>query len=180
MKGIVFTGFLELVEDKFGIKTVQDIIDACELKTNGVYTSVGTYDHKEMFQMVGKLSEIKNIPIPNLLQMYGTFFFSVLSHSYPKFMDKNDLFTFLESIDGYIHAEVLKLYPEAELPRFTSESINESEMKLIYESSRKMSDFAIGLINGAANYYKQGINVEIIKFEEEGEKVVLKITHIDA
>jgi hypothetical protein len=180
MKGIVFTEFLELVEDKFGIKTVQDIIDACELKTNGVYTSVGTYDHKEMFQMVGKLSEIKNIPVPDLLQMYGTFFFSVLSDSYPKFMDKNDLFSFLESIDGYIHPEVLKLYPEAELPRFTSEHINDSEIKLIYESSRKMSDFAIGLINGAAEYYKQDINVEILKIEEEGKTVVLKITHIVA
>ncbi len=179
MKGIVFTEFLELVEDKFGIKTVQDIIDTCELETNGVYTSVGTYDHKEMVQMIGKLSEIKNIAIPDLLQAYGVFFFNVLSRSYPKFMDKNNLFSFLESIDGYIHPEVLKLYPEAKLPRFTSESINASEMKLIYESSRKMSDFAIGLIKGAADYYKVVINVKILDIKKQGEEVVLKITNID-
>jgi hypothetical protein len=179
MKGIVFTEFLELVESKFGIKTVQDIIDTCELKTNGVYTSVGTYDHKEMFQMVGKLSEIKSIPVPDLLQYYGTFFFSVLSKSYPKFMDKNDLFTFLESIDGYIHPEVLKLYPEAELPKFTSENVSETEMKLIYKSSRKMSDFAVGLIKGAGEYYKVKIAVDILNVRDKGKTVVLKISNLE-
>ncbi len=180
MKGIVFTEFLELVETKFGIKTVQDIIDACDLKTNGVYTSVGTYDHKEMFQMVGKLSEIQNIPVADLLQTYGTFFFSVLSTSYPKFMTKNNLFSFLESIDGYIHPEVLKLYPEAELPRFSSEKINDSEMQLVYESSRKMSDFAIGLIKGAATYYNTAADVEVVKSEADGTKVIIQISCIDA
>lgn len=180
MKGIVFTEFLDLVETKFGIETVQEIIDKCDLKTEGVYTSVGTYDHKEMFQMVGKLSEIKKIPVKDLLQSYGTFFFSVLSSSYPKFMEKNTLFSFLESIDGYIHPEVLKLYPDAELPKFTSNTINDSEMNLIYESSRKMSDFAIGLIKGAALHYKMEINIDVLKIEEDGKKVVLKIAEIDA
>jgi hypothetical protein len=178
MKGIVFTEFLELVETQVGLKTVQDIIDACELKTEGVYTAVGTYDHKEMFQMVGKLSEIKEIPVPELLQTYGTFFFGVLSTSYPKFMDKNNLFSFLESIDGYIHPEVLKLYPEAELPRFSSEIISDTEMQLVYESSRKMSDFAIGLIKGAAAYYKSPIGVAVLNSENEGENVILKISNI--
>ncbi len=180
MKGIVFTEFLDLVETKFGIQTVQEIIDTCNLKTGGVYTSVGTYDHKEMFEMVGKLSEIKNIPVKDLLQSYGTFFFNVLSSSYPKFMEKNTLFSFLESIDGYIHPEVLKLYPDAELPKFTSQHITNSEMNLIYESSRKMSDFAVGLIMGASIYYKSNINVEKLKVENEGKKVVLKISEIDA
>jgi hypothetical protein len=180
MKGILFTEFLELVEIKYGLKTVQEIIDTCDLKTQGAYTSVGTYDHKEMFQMVGKLSEIKNIAVKDLLQSYGSFFFSVLSKSYPKFMQKNDLFSFLESIDDYIHPEVLKFYPDAQLPKFTAQSISESEMNLIYESSRKMSDFAIGLINGAALYFKTGIKVDILNIEKEGEKVVLKISNVDA
>lgn len=180
MKGIVFTEFLELVETKFGIKTVQDIIDTCNLKTGGVYTSVGTYDHKEMFQMVGKLSELKDIPVPELLQIYGAFFFQVLSKSYPQFMDKSDLFTFLESIDRYIHPEVLKLYPDAELPKFTATQTSTNEMSLIYESSRKMSDFAIGLIKGAAEYYNRRIKIDAEKIENEGKKVILKITHLDS
>ena len=42
MKGIVFTEFLEMVEDQSG----------------GAYTSVGTYDHNEIFRLVNCLSEV--------------------------------------------------------------------------------------------------------------------------
>ena len=109
MKGIVFTEFLELVEDKFGLGVVQRVIDECELDTDGVYTSVGTYSHKDMFKMVGKLSEIKGIPNPELLNIYGEYFFNTLSKDYPQFMEKSNLFGFLDSIEKYIHPEVLKL-----------------------------------------------------------------------
>jgi len=175
MKGIVFTEFLELVEDKFGIETVQSIIDQCDLSTDGIYTSVGTYDHKDIFMMVGKLSELKGIPIPDLLQIYGKYFFTILSSSYPQFMKKKDLFSFLDSIDNYIHVEVLKLYPEAELPKFDSEIVD-NKMTLLYQSTRKMADFAIGLVMGAAEYYNETTaKIEIIKVEDQGQKVHIKI-----
>ena len=82
MKGILFTEFLELVENEFGLGIVQRIIDECQLETDGVYTSIGTYSHKDMFKMVGKLSEIKEIPVPELLTIYGEYFFTTLSKDY--------------------------------------------------------------------------------------------------
>ena len=45
MKGIVFTEFLEMVEDKFSADMVDDIIDDCDLASGGAYTAVGTYPH---------------------------------------------------------------------------------------------------------------------------------------
>jgi hypothetical protein len=39
MKGIVFTTFLALVEDKFGLDVVPSIIEGFQLDTDGVYTS---------------------------------------------------------------------------------------------------------------------------------------------
>jgi hypothetical protein len=178
MKGIVFTEFLELVENEFGLEVVQQIIDECELDTEGVYTSVGVYSHKDMFKMVGKLSEIKGIPVPALLTVFGEYFFTTLKDKYPVFVEKPNLFSFLNSIDQYIHPEVLKLYPEAELPRFDAEIKSDNEMILNYMSSRKMSDLAIGLIKGAANHFKE--NVEVVKIGEEndGQKVLLKVNKI--
>jgi len=178
MKGIVFTEFLELVENEFGLEVVQQIIDECELDTEGVYTSVGVYSHKDMFKMVGKLSEIKGIPVPALLTVFGEYFFNTLKDKYPIFVEKPNLFSFLKSIDQYIHPEVLKLYPEAELPRFDAEIKSDNEMILNYMSSRKMSDLAIGLIKGAANHFKE--NVEVVKIGEEndGQKVLLKVNKI--
>ena len=178
MKGIVFSEFLELVEDKFGLEVVNQIIDGCELESEGIYTSVGTYSHKEMFLMVAKLSELKGIPVPDLLQLYGRYFFNVLSSGYPQFMDQPNMFVFFESIDDYIHPEVLKLHPEAELPQFKSTIINKNEMSLLYTSSRKMADFAIGLINGAADFYNNKVLLEKVEVKNNGEIVLINIKNI--
>jgi len=42
MKGIVFTEFLDLVEEKFGMEMVDKIITQSELESEGAYTAVGT------------------------------------------------------------------------------------------------------------------------------------------
>ena len=178
MKGIVFTEFLELVENEFGLEVVQQIIDECELETAGVYTSVGTYSHKDMFKMVAKLSEIKGLPVPALLTVFGEYFFTTLKTKYPVFVEKPNLFSFLNSIDQYIHPEVLKLYPEAELPRFEAEIKSDNEMTLDYMSSRKLSDLAIGLIKGAAKHFKEDVDVVKVNEEDNGQKVLLKVNKI--
>ncbi|MFT4801825.1 MAG: hypothetical protein ACI9N1_002410 [Flavobacteriales bacterium] len=178
MKGIVFTEFLEMVEDKCGLEVVQQVIDNSNLKTKGVYTSVGSYDHGEMVQLVVSLSEIIDTPVVDLLEVYGEHFFDVLSSSYPQFMNKKDLFGFLDSIDNYIHPEVLKIYPNAELPKFESEIINESKMLLHYSSSRKMAHFGIGLIKGAGSYYKQKLEVKKENESNGGENVTISISKV--
>ena len=52
MKGIVFTEFLEMVEDRFSLDMVDDLIDDCDLPSGGVYTAVGTYSHEEIVALV--------------------------------------------------------------------------------------------------------------------------------
>ena len=94
------------------------------------------------------------------------------------FVEKPNLFSFLNSIDQYIHPEVLKLYPEAELPRFQAEIKSENEMMLNYMSSKKMSDLAIGLIKGAANHFKEDVDVVKIGEENNGQTVMLQIKKI--
>ena len=42
MKGLVFTEFLEMVESKWGLATVDRVIQGAALPNNGAYTSVGT------------------------------------------------------------------------------------------------------------------------------------------
>jgi hypothetical protein len=176
MKGIVFTEFLELVEDKFGLETVDKVISTCDLETNGAYTSIGTYDHKEMFQMVRVLSKIEDISVSELLITYGEHFFTILAKGYPQFLDNKGFIAFLESIDNYIHPEVLKLYPQAELPRFESELNEKSdELTIVYKSVRAMSDFAIGLIKGAAKFYGNKIDVQVTEMRENGQHVTLKV-----
>jgi len=179
MKGIVFVEFLEMTEKKYGLQTVQVIIDSCDLDSKGVYTSVGTYNHKEFFKIVNKISEIEEIDKDEILISFGEYFLKTATRSYPDFFKKNNVFDFLESIDNYIHPNVLKLYPEAKLPRFKHVNISSKQMKLKYISSRKMSKFAEGLIIGAGKYFNQELIVVVDECLRNGEEVLLNITHAE-
>ena len=72
--------------------------------------------------------------------------------------------------------EVKKLYPDAELPRFTSSRPSENTLELIYSSVRKMSAFAEGLIQDTALYYGEEIDIAQTLLEADGSKVKFTIT----
>lgn len=75
MKGIVFTEFLDLVEDKFGIEMVDKIIEQSELDSGGVYTAIGTYKFSEMLQLLENLSNNTGVSTDDLLLVYAEHFF---------------------------------------------------------------------------------------------------------
>jgi hypothetical protein len=177
MKGLVFTVFLEMVEEKYGYNVLDKIIVSSSLDSKGAYTSVGTYDHKELFVLIQNLFEITN-ESPNLIfKNYGEFAFAKFAIKYSYLLkNANDLFSFLESIETYIHVEVLKLYPDAELPRFETIRVGNNKLILKYISKRRMSDFAEGLLAGSINHFdsKTSYTKEIFN---EGEEVIFTLTN---
>ncbi len=72
---------------------------------------------------------------------------------------------------------MLKIYPNAELPRFENNQISNSELELTYYSSRKMAHFALGLIKASGIFFKDKIKVEIEKEMLDREQVVIKIEY---
>ncbi|MEI6411039.1 MAG: heme NO-binding domain-containing protein [Bacteroidota bacterium] len=172
MKGMVFTSFLDLVEEKFGYEMVDRILLSCDLPSKGVYTSVGTYEHSEMVQLVTALSKETQVPVSDLLKTYGNYFFPILSNGYPQFItEAPSALDLLERIEHHIHVEVIKLYPDAELPRFDTRRIDAQTLELVYHSKRKMADFAEGLILSTFEHYKEQAQIEREDITEDGSVV---------
>jgi hypothetical protein len=153
MKGVVFTEFLDMVEARFGLEMADRIIDSSNLATGGSYTSVGTYDHREMVALVTNLSKETGTPVPGLIHAFGLHLFSRFRDGYPAFFQVPDAFAFLSGVDGYIHIEVQKLYPDAELPQFTYERPDEGTLVMRYRSPRGLADLAHGLIDATVAHY---------------------------
>lgn len=169
MKGIVFTEFLEMVEEKFGYKRVDDLLSTTDLPSEGIYTSIGTYQYTEIISLVINLGKKTNIPANELLNVFGRYLFKTFIKTYSHFMAKApDAFTFLASIHNYIHVEVKKLYPDAELPHFDIERPDENTLIMTYTSARKMADLAFGLIEGCFEYYKEIVEISQIPLNEDG------------
>jgi len=167
MKGIVFSEFIEMVEDAFSPEIADEIIESSDLPSGGAYTSVGTYDHNEMVTLVVALSEKTSISVPELLETFGQHMFTRFVELFPHFFkDVNDSFTFLKSLDNYIHVEVRKLYPDADLPKFGYDDSVENQLKMEYQSKRGFADLACGLINGCVKYFNENIEVSRQVIEE--------------
>ncbi len=172
MKGIVFTEFLELVEDKFGLEMVDKIISESNLESQGMYTSVGTYKFSEMLQLLHHLSDNTGISIDDLLLVYAEHFFIVLEDSYPGLLATyNDPIEMLASIENHIHIEVRKIYPDAELPTFQVIEKTNNSLVMIYKSSRAMHHFGLGLMNKTFEHFNSTATIVLEKIKEDGTEV---------
>jgi len=161
MKGMVFTEFLEMVEDLFSPEIADRVIEGSELQSGGVYTAVGTYDHNELVQLVTQLSTVTGVAVPHLLHTFGKHLFGRFVVSYPQFFaGVGSAFAFLEHVEDYIHVEVRKLYPNAELPGFEYDTSESRRLTILYRSTRPFADLAEGLILGCIEHFGEQIDIQ--------------------
>lgn len=174
MLGIVFTEFLEMVEERFGEDIVDDIIEESAPISDGAYTSVGRYSHKELVDLLVSLSKKLDTPTDDLVIEFGKYLLARFSVLFPDFFANiNDPFEFLETVDEYIHIEVHKLYPDAVLPRITTLRQGDRIMQLEYKSTRPFSSLARGLIAGVFEYYQCKSSIDKKDFSVPGKSHVI-------
>ena len=177
MKGIVFTEFLDLVEEKFGLEMVDAIISQSKLESEGVYTSIGTYSFSELLQLLQNLQTKTGISIDNLLLIYGEHFFSVIETNYKDLLSSyNDPIEMLASIENHIHVEVRKIYTDAELPTFIIKEKTKKTLILIYKSNRSMHHFGLGLMNKTFEHFNSKATIVLEKIKKDGTEVKFIIT----
>ena len=157
-----------MVESSFSPEMVDQIIDDVDLESGGSYTSVGTYPPQEMLDLVSALSDRIDVPAPDLVYTFGKYLLGRFLVRYPEFFSGiEDTFSFVQTIDDHIHLEVLKLYPEAELPLIKCEVYSDSLLKIYYQSKRPFASLASGLLDACVDHY--GDNIEITRKDLEGE-----------
>ena len=168
MKGVVFTELLAMVEDRYGLEMVDRIIQAATLPSEGVYTAVGTYDFTELLSLVEQLSQQTATPVPKVVQDFGRYLFPRFTQAYPGlFANLTSSAELLRSVEGVIHVEVKKLYPDAELPSIVFQPTSDGRWQLDYRSSRPLADLCQGLIEACAEHYDEELVLQRI---EEGNQ----------
>ncbi|MGH8353458.1 MAG: heme NO-binding domain-containing protein [Pseudomonas sp.] len=161
MLGMVFTEFLEMIEQRYSPELADQILTETQLANDGAYTAVGYYPHEEMLALVTALSRHTGSSVAELVQAYGEHLFQRFVALYPQmFQDRDDAFSLLARVDGQIHQEVRKLYPQAQLPSFEIAEHTERRLVLIYRSSRPLADLAEGLIRACIQHYRQPLQLQ--------------------
>ncbi len=176
MKGIIFTEFLEMVESKFGLEVVDTIIEDSNLASEGIYTSVGTYEFAEMISLITNLSNNVKVPQGDLIYAFGLYLFTSLVKAHPDVVDgyKSPI-VLLSSIEDHIHVHVKKLYPESELPTFKILEKTEDSISLIYCSTRGLYRLAHGLIEKSFQHFNKTASVKYSLIKDDGTEVKFDI-----
>ncbi|MGB5236279.1 MAG: heme NO-binding domain-containing protein [Flavobacteriaceae bacterium] len=176
MKGIIFTEFLELVESEFGLEVVDAIIEEADLPSEGIYTSVGTYDFSEMVSLLTKLSEKVAMPTGDLLYAFGLFLFSKLGQAHPEVIaNYTSPIGLLNSIEDHIHVHVKKLYPDAELPTFNILEKTDHSISMIYSSKRGLYRLAHGLMEKTFEHFHGRAEITYELLNPDGTEVKFQI-----
>ena len=159
MKGSVFTEFLELVEQKFGMACADRVVTkGCPF--HGGYTSVGSYDHQQLIDMVVELSKETQVAPNQLVKAFGHHLFERFFQSYPDaFEGATGTFDLLRRVETVIHVEVQKLTPDAELPRFEFPESSPDALQVVYQSQRPFADLAEGMIEACIVHFGEPLKV---------------------
>lgn len=176
MKGIVFTELIEMVETKWGLSVADKMLEPEGLSSGGVYTSVGTYDDKDIVILLQRLGAKTQMESGELQYHFGRYIFKSFATGYQEMLKGfHTTFALLSKLDDFIHPAVQKLYPDAELPGFAVLSKDDSQLIMNYSSKRKMPKFAEGLIYAAANHFGEQVQVAWEPNEESDGNFIFKV-----
>lgn len=168
MKGLIFTEFLDTVDDAFGESTTDRLVSKCPLSNGGAFTAVGSYDPQDLHTLVEALSTETSLTPMRLQQIYGRRLFGRFNDLYPEMIAARETaFDLLGSIEDEIHVDVLKLYPDAELPSLLPLRHEADHMILRYRSPRRLEWFCQGLIEGCLDHYATPASVIMIEGQDE-------------
>ena len=160
MKGVVFTEFLNLVETGFGMPMADHVLtQGCPFHQS--FTSVGYYDHKDLLAMVGELSKQTGTEGSVLVHAFGKHLFGKFLEQHPaEFVAAGGTMALLQRVEKVIHVEVIKIHPDAELPRFHFLDAPPGWMKMVYQSKRPFATLAGGLIEASIEHFEENLVVE--------------------
>lgn len=158
MKGVIFNLLESVVTDAHGEQAWEALLDDAGLE--GTYTAVGSYPDADLFALVAAGARRFETSEPELVRWFGRSAIPLLAERYPAFFEAHhSVRTFLPTLNDVIHAEVRKLYPEAEVPTFEFVAGSGDSVRMAYRSPRRLCALAEGFIEGAGDHFGEVVTV---------------------
>jgi hypothetical protein len=157
MKGVILREFADFADASLPARTAGgDVLGA-----SATWDAATRYEPAALAGLVACASDASGVPSPEILRRFGIHLFGRFAALYPAFfLDGTPCLDFLSGLDTAIHAEVQKLYPDAEFPRFECERVASDRLVLTYTSERGLADFAEGLLLGCIAWFDEPIALE--------------------
>jgi hypothetical protein len=168
VKGVLFNVVEDVVVETLPPDSWDGALDhAC---LGGAYTSLGDYPDRELAAIVDAVSAQTGLSAAEVLRHVGRHGYRHLVERQPDIVaDATDLGSLLHQLDAVIHAEVLKLYPDAEVPSFQVTDEGPGRWRVDYRSRRQLCHLAEGLLEGAADSFGTTVAIDQPECVDRGD-----------
>lgn len=175
MKGVLFNVVEDVVNEAMSADAWDDIIERSGVV--GAYTTLGNYDEEDLTKLVAATAAAAGLSEGDTLRLTGRLGFKRLVHRAPQLLEGlDDWRMVLDSLDDIIHPEVRKIYPEADVPMFTTRP-DGSDLLVTYSSRRELCALADGLIVGNGDWFGATLSVAHERCVKDGDDVcVMRVT----
>lgn len=170
MYGIINKSIEELVKENFGLQVWETILKKSDIKID-FFISNSLYDDAITYQLVSTISEVTNIPVSMVLEIFGEWWIMRTSKDkYGSLLEAggNNLREFLVRLPIF-HNRVMLIYPNHTPPEFKVSHIESNSIHLHYFSNREgLQDFVRGLLKGLSKLFDTDTSIELIQSRHEG------------
>lgn len=159
MYGLVHTSLSKYVMAKYDVATWQGVLAeaGCGEK---VYLATGVYPDDEIISLIRAVAKRTLSSIEKVLEGFGEFIAPDLIGMYKMLIDPEwRTLELLLNTENVMHRVVRLKNPGAEPPRLKFTQTGPNKLKLFYNSPRKMSALAKGIIKGVAAHYREKVSM---------------------
>lgn len=172
MKGIIFNLLEDTLVAAYGAAIWEDLLR--DIGSDGVYTSLGSYDDDQVQSLVLAASRKLSQPPAEILRWFGRAAMPLLVERYPRYFEgQSSIRAFLYSVNKIIHPEVRKIYPGAIVPTFEFRDAEDGGLLMGYRSPRRFCSLVQGFVEGAAAHFGEIIVFTHLKCMHNGDNACL-------
>lgn len=176
MHGLIHNGLSKYVSSVHGAERMRDILAEAGF-AGKVYLATAVYPDEETIAIVQTASKVTGVPLEKILEGFGEFIAKDLIGMY-KILIKQEWKTLelLLNTEDVIHRVVRIKNPGAQPPKLKFVQTGPNKLTLFYDSHRKMSALARGIIKGVAAHYGETVALNERKKPEGGSEIMISIT----
>lgn len=169
MHGIIMTELKNFTVKNHGDATWKAVLKKAGIPPK-IYMPISVYDDSEAVGIATAAAELLDVSVADVLYEFGKFAGPNLMKMYKSTIDPSwKTEQLLLNTEQTIHKAVRVQNPDAQPPKLKFESIGPGHLHFHYDSERKMSAVAKGIMTGVADHFKE--KIQFVETENEDGSV---------
>lgn len=173
MKGTVVSTWIKTCRKQYSDSVVNEALEVAGFNANTTFSPLEDVEDNRVYKLFSTIASKVNVDEAKLWRYIGKDNIVTFQQDYPGFFNHETLYHFLKSMND-VHSIVMKRFKGAKPPTLDLEPISSREAVFTYRSDRGMFEYFRGLLEGAASYFKEEINIQVLE-QKDGE-LKLKLT----